>query len=98
MRSSSALSGRSCPLPRRFTEASELTATTSDAPSRLRLLEIGDVPAMQQVEHAVGEHQRPRQARAIRVERMRGIGDLGRIARLGQRRVPATAPLSRNVS
>ena len=33
IRSASALSGRSAPLPRRRTEASEFTATTSDAPS-----------------------------------------------------------------
>ncbi len=74
MRSSSGLSGRSSPLPRRRTDASELTATTSDAPSAARLLEVGDVPAMQDVEHAVGEHERARQRgdarqRVARVER-----------------------------
>jgi hypothetical protein len=48
-------------LPRRRTEASELTATTSDGAEAARLVEVRDVAAMQDVEHAVGEHQRPRQ-------------------------------------
>ena len=50
---------------------------------RLRLLEIRDVAAMQQIEHAVGEDERPRQ-RGDAHQRVGGRGDLRRVARLGQ--------------
>ena len=72
-RSASVLIGRSSPLPRRRTDASELSATTSDAPSAARLREVGHVAAMQDVEDAVGEDQRPRErwARAGRTRRDR---------------------------
>ncbi|MNC86752.1 hypothetical protein D3C83_24270 [compost metagenome] len=38
---------------------------------RARLREVGDVPAVEDVEHAVGEHQRPHQAGNARGEVLR---------------------------
>ena len=49
-----------------------------------RLVEIGDVAAMQHVEHAVGEHERPRQPRDA-LERVSRRRDLRGIARRGYR-------------
>ena len=52
---------------------------------RARAGEIGDMAAVQEVEHAVGEHQRPRQAGEPALER-RGVVDLGFEARAASRR------------
>ena len=49
-----------------------------------RLLEIRDVAAMQDIEHAVGEHERTRQRGDAR-ERIGGRRDLGRVAGGGNR-------------
>src|SRR4029079_11208440 len=49
---------------------------------RARLLEIRDVTAVQDVEHAVGHHARPRERGDPR-ERVAGAADLRRKARLG---------------
>ena len=47
-----------------------------------RLLEVGDVAAVQQVEHAVGHDERPRQSRDAR-KRVRARRDLERVSRRG---------------
>ena len=62
-RSSWRLIGRSSPLPSMRTDASLFTPTIRHARAP-RVGKIGDVAAMQDVEHAVGEHDGRQQRRA----------------------------------
>jgi hypothetical protein len=55
------LSGRSGALPRPFAERSLFEADHQARALRARLREVGDVAAVEDVEHAVGEDHRPRQ-------------------------------------
>ena len=62
-RSASLFTGRSSPLLSCRTETSLLTATTSDAPSARALCKVGHMAAMQDIEYAIGQHDRARKSR-----------------------------------
>ena len=67
-RSASGVIGRPGPLLAR-TDRSELTPTISASPRAACLLQVADVPGMQQVEDAVREDDRPAGARGARPQR-----------------------------